>query len=462
METAFPTHKSSGTVRALPTVRSWKRGGCMNFQAEWLAGMRSLLKDEYEAFLAAMDGEPALALRLNALREGARTIRAGEGVPWSPFGRYLRSGDSVRTGQDIAHAAGVYYMQEASAQAPAEVLAPEPGEVVLDLCAAPGGKASQMAARMGGKGALVANEITPSRAKALSGNLERMGVRNAAVVSESPDKLASGWPDTFDAVLTDAPCSGEGMFRREPEARDAWAPGSPAGCAVRQTKILESAAIMVKPGGRLAYSTCTFNALENEGVIREFLNSHPDFSPVEFSLPGIGRSEGGMLRLWPHRIRGDGHFVALMKRAGEAMPSSPPPWSDHIPGALLDALPGSWAQALSGWRVSDNGGFYDALPPEMPDLSGLRVLRRGLRLAQQGRNHIIPDHALAMAFPPADFARTVSLDDSAAAAFLRGEALPADAPDGWTHVSWRGFPLGFGKMTQGTLKNHLPKGLRLR
>lgn len=434
----------------------------MDFHAEWLAEMRSLLKGEYDAFHAAMAEEPALALRLNALREGAETLRAGEDVPWSPFGRYLKAGDSVRTGQDIAHAAGVYYMQEASAQAPAEVLAPQPGEVVLDLCAAPGGKASQMAARMGGSGALVANEITPGRAKALSGNLERMGVRNAAVVSESPDRLADVWPDTFDAVLADAPCSGEGMFRREPEARGAWTPGSPAGCAARQAKILESAARMVKPGGRLAYSTCTFNVLENEGVIGEFLNAHPDFAPVDFSLPGVGRSEGGMLRLWPHRLRGDGHFVALMKRAGEAPPASPPSRAGQVPRALLDALPGCWAEALDGWRVLEKGGYYDALQPGMPDLSGLRVLRRGLRLAEQGKNHVTPDHALAMAFTPAAFDRTVSLDDTDAAAFLRGAALPADAPDGWTHVSWRGFPLGFGKMSQGTLKNHLPKGLRLR
>ncbi len=449
----------------------------MDFHAEWLEAMRNLLEGEYDAFLAAMAEAPALALRLNALREGAETLRAGEGVPWSPYGCYLKADDSVRTGQDIAHAAGVYYMHEASAQAPAEVLAPKPGEVVLDLCAAPGGKASQMAARMGGRGALVTNEITPGRAKALSGNLERMGVRNAAVISESPDRLAALWPDTFDAVLTDAPCSGEGMFRREPEARDAWTPGSPAGCAARQAKILESAARLVKPGGRLAYSTCTFNVLENEGVIGGFLNAHPDFSPMDFSLPGVGRSEGGMLRLWPHRIKGDGHFVALMKRAGEALPTLPspragqvpqarldaptPPRTGQIPQTLLDALPGPWAEALDGWRVLEKGGYYDALPPGMPDLSGLRVLRRGLRLAQQGKNHIIPDHALAMAFPPAAFDRTVSLDSLTASAFLRGEALPADAPDGWTHVNWRGFPLGFGKMSQGTLKNHLPKGLRL-
>jgi NOL1/NOP2/fmu family ribosome biogenesis protein len=169
-----------------------------------------------------------------------------------------------------------------------------------------------------------------------------------------------------------------------------------------------------------------------------------------------------MLRLWPHRIKGDGHFVALLKRAGEVLPSPPSPRIGQVPRMLPDALPGSWAEALDGWSVSEKGGFFDALPPEMPDLTGLRVLRRGLRLAEQGKNHVTPDHALAMAFPPAAFDRAISLGDAAASTFLHGEALPAEAPDGWTHVSWRGYPLGFGKMTQGTLKNHLPKGLRLR
>jgi hypothetical protein len=150
---------------------------------------------------------------------------------------------------------------------------------------------------------------------------------------------------------------------------------------------------MVKPGGRLAYSTCTFNALENEGVIGDFLRAHPDFTPVDFSLPGVGSSEGGMLRLWPHKIKGDGHFVALLKRAGGAVPALSPQRAGQIPQALLDALPGRWAEALDGWRVVENGGYYDALPPGMPDLNGLRVLRRGLRLAEQGRNHVTPDHA---------------------------------------------------------------------
>lgn len=432
----------------------------MEYPAEWLSNMERLLGGEYAAFLQAMAREPARSMRLNALRDGAASGRAGEAIPWSPFGRYLREADAVRTGQDIAHAAGVYYMQEASAQAPAEALAPKPGEVVLDLCAAPGGKASQMAAKMGGRGALVANEIEFSRAKALSGNLERLGIRNAAVVSETPERLAVKFPETFDAVLADAPCSGEGMFRRDLKTRLAWTPGSPAGCAARQAKILDSAAKMVKPGGRLCYSTCTFSDLEDEGTVRAFLKGHPDFSPADFELSGVGRSEGGMLRLWPHKLKGDGHFIALMRRAGEAAPA-PRRQAGRMPTALADALPGRWAGALDGWAIEESNGRVDALPPEMPDLDGLRALRRGVRLCE-AKGFIRPDHALAMAFAPEFFERRASLDDRGARAFLAGEAFAFDAPDGWTHVSWRGFPLGFGKMSQGVLKSHLPKGLRLR
>ena len=168
-----------------------------------------------------------------------------------------------------------------------------------------------------------------------------------------------------------------------------------------------------------------------------------------------------MIRLWPHRIRGDGHFVALMKKAGEAAPVVRRTGTG-IPSAQVEKMPGRWAQALQGYVTADWEGHLDALPPEMPDLTGLRLMRRGLRLGERSRQHSTPDHALAMAFGPDFFDRSVKLDDEAARAFLAGEAMALGAPDGWTHVSWRGYPLGFGKMSQGTLKNHLPKGLRLR
>ena len=289
------------------------------FPEGFIEEMRALLGAELDDFLAALKGEPALALRINPLRPGAHSAAAefcGDPVPWAENGFYLRPG--VRPGASLAHACGAFYLQEASAMLSAAVLGARPGERILDLCAAPGGKTTQIAAAMRGRGVLVSNEPVPSRARILAENLERLGVVNAIAVCAYPEALAARWPEWFDAVLVDAPCSGEGMFRREPAARAEWRPGAPAGCARRQAEILDRAAELLRPGGRLVYSTCTFNRLEDEGSVESLLQRHPEFSLEDFALPGAGRSEGGMLRAWPHRLRGDGHFVArLRKRGGE-------------------------------------------------------------------------------------------------------------------------------------------------
>ena len=289
------------------------------FPEGFIEEMRALLGAELDDFLAALEGEPALALRINPLRPGAHSAAAefcGDPVPWAENGFYLRPG--MRPGASLAHACGAFYLQEASAMLSAAALGARPGERILDLCAAPGGKTTQIAAAMRGRGVLVSNEPVPSRARILAENLERLGVVNAIAVCAYPEALAAHWPEWFDAVLVDAPCSGEGMFRREPAARAEWRPGAPAGCARRQAEILDRAAELLRPGGRLVYSTCTFNRLEDEGSVESFLQRHPEFSLEDFALPGAGRSEGGMLRAWPHRLRGDGHFVArLRKRGGE-------------------------------------------------------------------------------------------------------------------------------------------------
>ena len=261
---------------------------------EFAASVGALLGDEFPAFLDALERPPALAMRVHRDCAAAREF-AVEPVPWARDAFYLKPG--ARPGASIAHACGAFYLQEASAMLPAAALQAAPGELVLDLCAAPGGKSSQIARDLAGDGVLVANEIDPARARALAGNLERLGVPNALVVSETPARLAAKWPGMFDAVLVDAPCSGEGMFRRDPNARAEWSPEAPAGCARRQRQILSEAARLVRPGGRLVYSTCTFNALENEGTVEAFLGARPDFSPRAFEIPGVGTSEHGMLRL---------------------------------------------------------------------------------------------------------------------------------------------------------------------
>ena len=433
--------------------------------AEFLDEMRALLGDGTPAFLDAMAQPAALALRLNPLRAeaGAAAEPFTEGtVPWEPLGRYLKPG--ARPGAAIAHAAGAYYVQEASAMAAAAALDARPGEVVLDLCAAPGGKSTRIASALANRGALVANDPEPARAKALAGNLERMGAANALVVNALPAKLSARWPETFDAILVDAPCSGEGMFRRDPDSRLEWNPAAPAGCAARQAEILDHAAIMLKPGGRLIYSTCTFNRAENEGSMLHFLERHPDFAPEDFALEGVGPSRGGMLRLFPHRLRGDGHFVARLRRSGTSDAERPRPQKpDPAARALLERLsrevcqPPDW---LKDMALILNGDRLYAVPKAAPPLDGLRVVTPGLQLLRAGRSHIEPAHALAMALPPECAARTMALSDAQAGDYLSGRPLPFDGPSGWTLALWRGMPLGWGKVSDGMLKNHLPKGLR--
>ena len=692
------------------------------YPAAFLDECREILKDEFPAFLRALALPPRRALRLNPQRNGAEQAAApflpdgAPRVPWEPLGRYLAA--DAKPGAGIAHAAGAFYLQDASAMAPVATLDPRPGERVLDLCAAPGGKSGQIAARLNGRGFLLSNEIEFSRARILLGNLERLGVTNAFVTSAPAEALARALPAFFDRVLVDAPCSGEGMFRRDPEAASQWNPDAPAGCAARQTAILNNAARMVRPGGKLVYSTCTFNRLENEGTVREFLRAHPDFEPDAFELPGVGASRDGCLRLWPHRIEGEGHFLARFTRKGEetcarnvslpevrasvesrrvesetfsvraqindGAPSEPRATAEsgrvefepfpvralpearataesgrvesetfpvrapsearasaesrHVEsetfsvraqindGAPSEArataesgriesgtfpvrtLPEARASAESGRvesetssvraqindgapsearataksgrvesetfsvrapsearataesgrvesetfsvraqindgalpevrataesgriesetfpvRASKGSGRFEspnarlrtdnsrrasapkgraaasrdscgrgtpkpdlsefvralpegeivvdgdevrlvsALAPDPAKLTGVRVLRAGLPLATLGRSHIEPAHALAMALDPETARQTIDLTDEQAASYLSGEAFPVDAPTGWTLAAWRGLPLGWCKITGGTLKNHLPKGLRRR
>lgn len=382
---------------------------------------------------------PAL---VDAIREGApvRGIRFRhpvemelEPIPWAENAYYLDA-DS-RAGAGIPHAAGAFYLQEPSAMAAATVLGASPGERLLDLCAAPGGKCTQIAAMLGSSGVLVANEIVPARAKTLSQNIERMGVTRAIVTNEPPDALAKRWGACFDRVLVDAPCSGEGMFRREPATRAEWTAQSPKGCAARQLTILRAAAELLLPGGTLVYSTCTFNRIENEGVVAAFLEGHADFAPVEFALNGVGRSAGGCLRLEPHRVRGEGHFVAKLQKTGK--------------GREI---------AHDGETLIEQGGRLWLLPNGAPDLSGVRVLRPGLALGEVRGKTFIPDHALAMALSPV---QTVRLNAPQSAAYLRGEAIPVpESYRGWAIASYGGYALGWGKCADGMMKNRLPKGLR--
>lgn len=431
-----------------------------NFPQGWIEQLRPLLGALLPDFLHSYDELPARGIRM---RPGIAPIaEAGEKVPWAENAFYLPL-DS-QAGAMPSHEAGAYYLQEPSAMTAAAVLHPVPGDRVLDLCAAPGGKSTQLAAYLAGEGLLICNEPVSSRAQILSRNIERMGVKNAIVVNAFPEELSPRWPGFFDKILVDAPCSGEGMFRRHPETRLEWNENSPAGCAERQLHILSHAANMLRPGGKMVYSTCTFNATENEGVIQAFLRDHPGFSLQPFSLPGLPENEG-MLHIWPHQVRGEGHFVALLAYEGEEAPNG-----QKKKGAKpVYSLPSKEENALTQAFLWENmmetpgnpalfAGRMVSLPEFVPPLEGIRVLRLGLHLGEVRGKLFIPDHALALAVP-GKF--TVDILEEEARLYQNGQVLQADeALKGWVIPALKGLQLGWGKASQGQMKNHYPKGLR--
>lgn len=456
---------------------------CYPLPQAFVRRMQEQLGPDAAAYFTAMEQPWYRGLRLNPMKPLPEDHPLHgdllEPVPWHKGGWYL-SNDSA-LGAHPLHEAGAYYIQEPSAMTAVSVLNPQPGERVLDLCAAPGGKSTQIAGLLAGEGLLVCNEPVPSRAKILSRNIERMGVSNALVVSADPDQLCARWRNCFDAILVDAPCSGEGMFRRHPETRLEWDEQSPAGCAARQTRILNAAVQMLKPGGRLVYSTCTLNLVENEQVVEGLLAEHPELSAVAFSLP-IGEGEnitvmnapGGMLHLYPHQFKGEGHFVAQVRKAAEDAlddDSSTAETTDFLPAgqqlskpdkAMLAAY-AAFGKAFSEDLPEANAQFGDMLiaAPNLPPLKGLKVLRAGLQLGSMKGKVFLPDHALAMGLPTNGDYPAVAVNETQAAAYQRGETLPAPEDiSGYCLVTLDGLALGFGKASDGQVKNHYPKGLR--
>ena len=436
--------------------------------AAFEARMRIQLGAEADAYFAALEEPYQRGVRLNPRKPLAQAPDgAGEPVPWNAaLGRYLAQDSTL--GLDPLHEAGACYIQEPSAMAPVALLSPKPGERVLDLCAAPGGKSTQIADALCGEGLLVCNEPVPSRAKILSRNVERMGVSNALVVSADPEQLAPLWPECFDAVLVDAPCSGEGMFRRHPETREEWTEASPAGCAARQKRILSCAVRMLKPGGRLVYSTCTLNLEENEQVVEDLLQNHPDLCRVPFTLPvGDGRTLEaplGMLHLYPHQLKGEGHFVAVLQKADGDCEDLFRPAGEQLakPQKQLLAAYDAFAKAL-GHLPRANAQMGDVLlfAPDLPPLKGVKVLRAGVQLGTLKGKVFAPDHALAMALPCPYAQPTVALTREEALRYQSGEALAvSDDLSGYLLPTYQGLALGFGKASGGQLKNHYPKGLR--
>ncbi|GGH78448.1 NOL1/NOP2/sun family putative RNA methylase [Pullulanibacillus pueri] len=452
----------------------------MELPIDFQVKMQELLKDEYEAFIKSYEESKKQGLRVNPLKGSVDEFLEIspfqlEKIPWVQEGFFYN--EEERPGKHPFHEAGVYYIQEPSAMAVGEMVDPKPGEKVLDLCAAPGGKTTHLAARMAQQGFLLANEIHPSRARILSQNIERLGIRNAVVTNETPKRLANRFPSFFDRILVDAPCSGEGMFRKDPEARAEWSLENVVNCSLRQIDILNDAASMLRPGGRLVYSTCTFSPEENEEVISQFINKNPHFD-IEHVHAYEGFDHGRMawvnepakhldetLRLWPHHIQGEGHYIAVLRKKEGAEPSK-----RQYAETLTDQkkLKDYFQFAQENLHITPQGPFLlfgdhlYVVPEEMLSLKNLKVLRPGWHLGTMKKNRFEPSHALALSLKREEVKHYLSLnqDSREVRAYLRGEALQGAGPKGWYLIEVEGYAIGWGKLADGTLKNHFPKGLR--
>lgn len=439
--------------------------------------MEELLKDEYKEFLSTYENRRYQAIRVNTLKISAEDFVKvcpfklhGE-VPWEKSGFYIAED---KPGKHPYHAAGLYYVQEPSAMAVVPCLDIRPGHRVLDLCAAPGGKSTQAAAYLQGQGLLVANEIEPKRARILSENIERMGIRNAVVTNNTPQQLEKVFEGYFDRIIVDAPCSGEGMFKKEEAALQDWSQEAVEGCAIRQKEIIESAGNMLKPGGLMVYSTCTFSTDENEGVIGSFLRKNPNFVveniPKEYGfVPGFtqygeGFSMEGAARLFPHKVKGEGHFLCLLRKTIGSIGSQ-----DGMKNTVKrEQLSDYYSFAESALKDGLNGNFYlkgeelYALPEGLCQVKGLRILRGGLQLGTLKKNRFEPSHALALALNQNQVKRCVNLSSSGEGIikYLKGDILEVDMDDGWCLVTVDGYSIGWGKVSSGKMKNHYPKGLR--
>ena len=422
----------------------------------FLNRMKDQLGEEYPAFLESLERPRAVALRFDPNKKQPQLPFVKEPVPWEPAGYYYDP--EARPGLHPYHEAGVYYLQEASAMSAVALLDPQPGEKVADLCAAPGGKSTQIAGRMAGQGFLLCNEYSPKRAKILSQNIERMAVANALVTNEDTAVLAKKLAGFFDRVLVDAPCSGEGMFRKEEAAVTDWSQETVEMCARRQETIIANGAKLLKPGGRLVYSTCTFAPEENEKLVEAFLQAHPDFEPLQVSAPWFAPGPNGSFRLWPHKLLGEGHFVAVLrKKAGD---------EEDVPLQKTEKPPREWESFAKelGIRLPP-GGFMAFgtnlyhIPQDMPDIKGIRVVRAGIALGETKKGRFEPAHALALWIGEGVNAVSFPADSNEIKAYMHGETVASDVR-GWCVVQVDGYSLGWAKGDGNVLKNHYPKGLR--
>ena len=459
----------------------------MNLPIEFEKKMKAFLGNEWDDFLYSYDNNRFQALRFNTLKVQSQEermrilkvlgISSDKRVSWANEAYYFD--ENVRPGKHPYHEMGLYYIQEPSAMSAAALLAPKPGMRVLDLCAAPGGKSTQLATYLGDSGLLVSNEINTQRSRILSQNIERMGIKNAIVTNEDSFVLASHFPGFFNAIQVDAPCSGEGMFRKLPEAIEQWSMENVAICAARQKEILDNAAVMLKPGGVIVYSTCTFSKEENEDVIEYFLERHTDFTLEE------------MERFWPHKVDGEGHFVAKLVRRGSVdtgfksdrqtkkiknnknrKNETKPALTKENMKLLSEFLDETISEDMAAWiknsRLVMFGEQLYRLPDMEVDIKGLKVQRAGLHIGEFKKQRFEPSHSLALALKLNDAKNVVKLtcDNPQTIGFFNGQSVmlsdeqAAECKKGWALVCVDGYTAGWGKVNGTQVKNHYPKGLR--
>ncbi|MCH5264306.1 MAG: RsmB/NOP family class I SAM-dependent RNA methyltransferase [Lachnospiraceae bacterium] len=460
----------------------------MELPAKFCEEMKRILGEEYEEYLASMEEPRRYGLRINTAKISVEEFEAIAPFPLTKI-PYVDNGyyydGSIQPAKHPYYFAGLYYLQDPSAMTPASRLPVEKGDRVLDLCAAPGGKATELAAKLGGTGLLVANDISSKRAKALLKNIELFGVENSFVVTEYPQKLQEHFTGFFDKILIDAPCSGEGMFRKEPSMIKAWEQNGPEFYAKLQEDILSQALPLLKPGGMLLYSTCTFSPLEDEGSVAKMLamDENLELVPME-GYKGfvqgrpelIGSGEEALrqcVRIFPHKLEGEGHFLALLHKKGEEAetPEPVPVSRGGLKGEekkLFEEFARNVNRVFEPGRLECKNGMVYYMPEGLQGLRGLRFLRSGLFLGEVKKNRFEPSQSFAMALKRGEYKNclNLSVEDERVIRYLKGETLSLQggelqSRDGWHLVCVDGFPLGWGKKTKAVLKNKYHSGWRL-
>lgn len=455
----------------------------MKLPETFTARMQQMLGSEFPDFLASYDQPRNYGLRVNTLKLTPEQFRAVspfglEPVPWTPEGFYISEHD--RPAKHPYYHAGLYYIQEPSAMITVSVLDPQPGDRVLDLCAAPGGKSTQIAAKLAGRGVLFTNDVNNQRIIALVRNLEMFGAKNYVILNELPSRLAERFTGYFDKIVIDAPCSGEGMFRKDPFAVKSWGEFSVEKCVNMQKSILKHVSTMLRPGGHVVYSTCTFAPEENEARIDELLKKHPEFELVDIKpFPGIdyGHPEWAdaaeqlnkSLRLWPHKVRGEGHFVALLRKKDgpepeldRFIPEAPPAeslidFTDFVRDTL-NILP---EEFINDRLIQHHSRLY-IIPQDIPKLNGLKVIRPGWLLGEVKKNRFKPVTPFALALKKQNAARALDFSSKSdeVIRYLKGETLNITGERGWNLVCVDGYPLGWAKQLKDMLNNYYPAGWR--